>query len=111
MKKCTRCLETKPLTQFNKHRSTKDGRQSACRECESYRVRFEPIQLKPHAFDEWIRLQAYLLTGQTLLVNSRMFRENAAWIEDAKRRGVVMECTKDDYYGDDRPAIIMTQEG
>lgn len=33
MKTCTKCGETKPLDDFNRNRSTADGRQAWCREC------------------------------------------------------------------------------
>lgn len=33
MKTCPKCTETKPYTEFNKNRSTKDGYQSYCKPC------------------------------------------------------------------------------
>lgn len=39
MKKCSKCGEVKPLEEFNKDKSRKDGRQVRCRECEKQRNR------------------------------------------------------------------------
>lgn len=33
-KDCTRCGETKPMTEFGKHPATRSGYQSQCRECQ-----------------------------------------------------------------------------
>ena len=33
MKTCSKCKEEKPLDQFNRHRSRKDGRQAYCKAC------------------------------------------------------------------------------
>ena len=33
MKRCTKCGETKPLSEFGKHRLTKDGHAYRCKEC------------------------------------------------------------------------------
>lgn len=35
MKKCTKCKEEKPLSDFNKNKSRKDGYQSSCKKCHS----------------------------------------------------------------------------
>lgn len=34
MKTCSKCGETKSLTEFNRHRRARDGRQVACRACQ-----------------------------------------------------------------------------
>ena len=33
MKSCTKCGRSKPVTEFNKHKSAKDGRNSWCKAC------------------------------------------------------------------------------
>lgn len=33
MKQCTKCRQRKPLSEFNRHRSTRDGRDGACKRC------------------------------------------------------------------------------
>ena len=33
MKTCTKCGETKPLTEFHKHKRNRDGRQGRCKPC------------------------------------------------------------------------------
>jgi len=33
MKRCSRCKNTKPLSEFNKNQSNKDGLRSCCKEC------------------------------------------------------------------------------
>jgi hypothetical protein len=35
MKQCTKCKQTKPLTEFQKRSETKDGRYQHCRKCVS----------------------------------------------------------------------------
>jgi 5-methylcytosine-specific restriction endonuclease McrA len=35
MKKCTKCSEEKPLSEFNKNKRTEDGRNFRCRKCQS----------------------------------------------------------------------------
>lgn len=37
MKKCTKCGETKPLTEFSKHPECKDGVLSYCKKCDAKR--------------------------------------------------------------------------
>lgn len=32
-KQCNKCAESKPLTEFNKHKTTKDGYGTYCKEC------------------------------------------------------------------------------
>ena len=39
LKICTACKLSKPLSEYNKNRSRKDGRQSRCRECDRKRGR------------------------------------------------------------------------
>lgn len=43
-KPCTHCRETKPLEDFNRNRSKRDGRQSWCRECFRTLYRRNPDQ-------------------------------------------------------------------
>jgi len=38
MKKCNKCGEFKPFTEFNKHKSTKDGYGTYCRPCYNYQT-------------------------------------------------------------------------
>jgi len=38
-KKCSICLEHKPLETFNRHRQSKDGHRSECRDCQNRRAR------------------------------------------------------------------------
>jgi len=46
MKTCTRCLQTKPLGMFGKHKSAKDGIRASCKPCNNKAVkdRVDPIK-------------------------------------------------------------------
>ena len=58
MKKCSRCLKEKPLSEFNKNKSSKDGYQSLCRTCAreygllKARIKKLEAQLHPHEVKE-----------------------------------------------------------
>lgn len=62
-KKCTgKCKERKSINDFNRDKTTKDGRKSQCRECTSktrpsrakvHKVIVAPIRIKSNCMDRW----------------------------------------------------------
>ena len=54
VKKCSRCFKEKPMSEFNKNKSSKDGHQSLCRTCAreygilKARIKKLEAQLRPH---------------------------------------------------------------
>src|SRR2546425_10281788 len=60
MKQCARGKEEKPFSDFNNRQSSKDGKQSYCRDCQaSYQIRYK-YDLSQEAFDEMYVAQAGL---------------------------------------------------
>jgi len=55
MKKCHKCKETKPLTEFNKRTYTYDGYESKCKECinKSTNARKQKIKAEKDALKEY----------------------------------------------------------
>jgi len=51
MKRCGRCEEDKPITEFNRHRGTKDGLQFTCKACKkamsaAYYIKTKEVQIE-----------------------------------------------------------------
>src|SRR5205085_10663185 len=60
MKTCVRCQKEKPLSDFNNRQSSKDGKQSYCRDCQSsYQLEYK-YDLSQEAFDLLYNQQAGL---------------------------------------------------
>jgi len=55
-KRCTRCYETKPLTEFSPHKGMRDGRDPRCRACNAKRDRERRWAQKGIPKSEWPRL-------------------------------------------------------
>ena len=79
LKRCTNCKEIKPLTQFSRHRLSKDGHAWQCKQCNSERAKLfrvsprgiytrirgralfekkKPFNLDKECFVAWYNLQA-----------------------------------------------------
>src|SRR5438093_1426212 len=60
MKRCARCTEKKPVSEFNNRHNSKDGKQSYCITCQaSYHLKYK-YDLSQEAFGEMYRKQAGL---------------------------------------------------
>jgi hypothetical protein len=81
-KKCSRCDEAKPLTEFNRKKSTPDGRRAECRECtRAYRERVSD-QIKEYNADYYQAKRDSIVEQQRLyyLANrERIAKRNAEY--------------------------------
>ena len=76
MKKCSGCKEEKPLTEFSKNRSAKDGVQSTCKACQA----------------------AHYVANR-----ERIRAQNNAWHQNNKEKE---RLSKQEYYRNNREAIL-----
>lgn len=77
MKRCPRCAETKPLTEFHKNPSRKDGVSSVCKPCR---------RLYDH--ERYERLQQRLIAYRP----QRSERGRRAWLRGLKERKPCTDC-------------------
>jgi hypothetical protein len=98
MKRCRKCGEVKPLGQFTRDRSKRDGRRASCGKCERERDR----RRYPERRDEHLEYfrQYYLDNGEALREYQRQYRAaNPEKLRERDRR----------YYQDNREAIAVKQ--
>jgi hypothetical protein len=80
MKICSRCKDNKPLTEFNKCKSCKDGHHPQCKTCKRhYRVNDPNLAEKQHSY--------YIANKDKLLVTNRQYRLNNAETITEQRKG------------------------
>ena len=86
-KRCTKCGETKPLDEFHRDRSKKQGRRSRCRECErQYERIYHPKSTAPH--------HAYPLLRDRAWVDQQYSREFRSVTEIATMVGCSYETAR-----------------
>ena len=67
VKTCTKCKESKPLTEFYRHKHSSDGRAWSCKKChQHYFLRFRKKTKKKRAKQDWERhlKSNYGITGE-----------------------------------------------
>jgi hypothetical protein len=74
MKQCTKCKETKPLTEFRKHKSTKDKLTTYCKPCLTAQVKGWVSDNKNYLRD-W-NAEYRLKAKETLRENAKRWRQN-----------------------------------
>ena len=83
MKTCSRCKESKELSDFNKTKTNKDGFDNICRECKSYRnkeyrlrnLENEKVRVKEYKYDRSEYMKNYRRTYEkNRRMNDPLFR-------------------------------------
>lgn len=79
-KRCCRCKETKPQTEFNRKKENSDGLQSFCRLCQN-------VKAQQHYKDN----KAYYLNR-----NKQRFQEISLWLSELKKQLGCRKCREND---------------
>ena len=86
MKTCTKCGETKPLSEFSKNAQHKDGHQSQCRVCASAR-RKELLRSNPERKErELKRIEAWKATHPEEVKKSRLRQVQKRYLKPNTKR-------------------------
>jgi 5-methylcytosine-specific restriction endonuclease McrA len=98
VKKCSKCGEIKPLDEFNKRKSSKDGKRSQCRKCEhGYKKRWDianadtvkeysKAYYAANAETRRVYSRGYYAANADRVAESNRTRANAYYIEHAEAR-------------------------
>jgi len=93
MKKCSKCQETKELTEFSKNKTTKDGWQTVCKSCmqqsnkkyytkntEKIKQSIKKYQTSKQGVYAWFENDLCLYIGQSKRLNSRI-NDHKSWLK------------------------------
>lgn len=79
-KYCYKCGETKPITEFNKHKSRSDGLQSICRSCQSISNKLRYTKSKPKVSPSKDLFKSSSITKKSSITNSEINNTTATRI-------------------------------
>lgn len=91
-KKCSKCGETKPLTEYNKSKVHKDGYHGLCKRCRlDYKNKWRADYKEKYGEPEGRRYQQ--ANGEKYAKwNAKRVKENAEWVDGVKEASPCMDC-------------------